>query len=418
VPFIRNIVCAVDVTDLTSPVIQYGAGLASAHRAQLLIVYVFNAPLPLRMALPQYAGEMLDSGARCEMLADLDRLAEPLRQRGISVRTFVCEGKPARELVRVAQTHHGDMIVMGTQGRTGVGRLVLGSVAEETIRSAGCPVLTVPPRTAELTGDDLSAVSFKRILCPVDFSPESATALEMAIALAEHGRGTVRILHVAESFDQEQLETYRFLNVPEYPQQAVRDAYARLTSLVPHAARCELRVLGVAVAQRPYRAVLREAEAHPTDLIALGVRGRGAADMLVSGSTTNRVLREARCPVLTTHAAGGVSLAYSKLLYSRRRSGKVVSGHRRRQRRIESAAEPATQSMCSRREASDICLDSTGIPHRPLGRFQIVARSPQICLSHRRLLACAVGRVSRASARPRSWVNSLRLCPGTTLTKR
>jgi nucleotide-binding universal stress UspA family protein len=302
-PLIRNVICAVDMTDLSSQVIQFGAGLAIANRAGLLLAYVFNAPLPLRMALPQYAGEMLDSGARAELLTDLDRLAEPLRQADISVRTLVCEGRPARELVRAAQTHHADVLVMGTHGRTGAGRLVLGSVAEETIRSVGCPVITVPPGSAEPRGTELTAVSFSRILCPIDFSPESLAALNMAIALAEPFRGTVRVLHVVEWFDWGQLERHRFLNVPEYLQQAVQDAHARLTSLVPRSVRCEVKVLDVAVAPRPYTAVLREAEAHPADLIALGVRGRGAADMLLSGSTTNRVLREARCPVLTTHAA-------------------------------------------------------------------------------------------------------------------
>lgn len=234
-PLIRNVFCAIDVTDLSSQVIQYGASFASAHRAQLLLAYVFNAPLPPRMALPQYSGEMLDSGARSELLADLDRLAESLRHAGISVRTLICEGKPARELVRLAHTHQADMLVMGTHGRTGVGRLVLGSVAEETIRSAGCPVLTVPPGSAELTGHDLVAVSFERILCPVDFSPESLAALNIAIVLAEHAGGAVRVLHVVEWFDREQLERHRLLNVPEYPQQAVEDAHARLTSVVPRA---------------------------------------------------------------------------------------------------------------------------------------------------------------------------------------
>jgi nucleotide-binding universal stress UspA family protein len=299
----RNIVCAVDVTDPSPRVIRLAAGLASAHGAQLLLLYVFNPPLPLRTALPQYAGEMLDSGARSELLADLDRLAQPVRQAGIAVRTLVGEGRPARELVRVAQAHHADLLVMSTHGRTGIGRLVLGSVADETIRTAGCPVLTIPPESVESVDAGLTAVSFRRILCPIDFSPESLAALKMAIELAEHAQGTVSVMHVVEWLDWGQRERPHFLNVPEYPRQAVEDAHARLLSLVPHSARCEIRIVDVAAASRPYTAILRESEAHPTDLIALGVRGRGAAGTLLSGSTTNRVLREARCPVLTTRDA-------------------------------------------------------------------------------------------------------------------
>lgn len=127
---------------------------------------------------------------------------------------------------------------MGTHGRTGVGRLVLGSVAEETIRSVGCPVLTVPPGSAEPLGTEPTAVSFSRILCPIDFSPESLAALNMAIVLAERAQGTVSVLHVVEWFDWGQRERHRFLNVPEYPQQAVEDAHARA-----HVARAAFRSL-------------------------------------------------------------------------------------------------------------------------------------------------------------------------------
>lgn len=110
-----------------------------------------------------------------------------------------------------------------------------------------------------------------------------------------------------EWFDWAQLEGHRFLNVPDHPHEAVRDARDRVASLVPRAVRCTIEILDIAVAPRPYPAILRQAEAHPTNLIAMGVRGRGLADMLLSGSTTNRVLREARCPVLTTHAAAAAS---------------------------------------------------------------------------------------------------------------
>jgi nucleotide-binding universal stress UspA family protein len=300
-PLIRNILCAVDVSDASGQVMQHAGALASAHEAALLVVYVFHPPAALRLALPQYAGEMLDSAARTELLADLDELAEPLRQRGLSVHTRICEGRPVREIVRAAETQEADLIVMGTRGRSGIGRLVLGSVAEETVRSAGCPVLTVPPGVAEHTVED-SMVSFEHILCPIDFSPESMAALDMAISVAEPAGGTVRVLHVVEWFDRGQLERHRLLNAPDYPGQAVQDAQDRLRSPIRRSARCEINVLDVVVAARPYTAVLREAEAHRTDLIALGVRGSGSADLLISGSTTNRVLREAPCPVLTTRA--------------------------------------------------------------------------------------------------------------------
>lgn len=128
----------------------------------------------------------------------------------------------------------------------------------------------------------------------------------MAMMLAAHAQGTVRVLHVVEWVEPQHRP---LANAADYQQQAVDEARARLRSVVQPAAGGDVTVLDVAVARRPYLAILREAESHPTDLIALGVRGRGAVDIVLTGSTTNRVLRESRCPVLTVRedAASQVS---------------------------------------------------------------------------------------------------------------
>ena len=75
--------------------------------------------------------------------------AEALAAQGVAARVVVRVGLPWEEIVRLAAEEHADMIVMGTQGRTGLDRLLLGSVAERVIRRAPCPVLTVPPDIPE-----------------------------------------------------------------------------------------------------------------------------------------------------------------------------------------------------------------------------------------------------------------------------
>jgi nucleotide-binding universal stress UspA family protein len=84
-------------------------------------------------------------------------------------------------------------MVIGTHGHGGFQHLVLGSVAEKVLRQAACPVLTVPPRTRAT-----STLPFKRILCPVDFSDSSRSALDFALSLVREADADLTILHVLE----------------------------------------------------------------------------------------------------------------------------------------------------------------------------------------------------------------------------
>jgi nucleotide-binding universal stress UspA family protein len=298
---IRHILCPVDVMNGSHEAVEQAATLASLNGARLLLLYVFTAPLPLRRALPQPVSEVLTDKARAALLRDLDAVAAPVRARGLTVDTVVREGEIVPEILAAIQAGAADLVVMATHGRSGLGRLILGSVTERTIRSAPCPVLSVSPRGEGVGGNEPTA-PYRHILCAVDFSSESLSALAFATALAEQVGGTVRLLHVVEWFNDTPLTDYGLFDVPEYPGKACVEAQAELRAVAPRVTRARLDLLDVVIARRPYEEILRQAASHPTDLIALGVRGRGALDMLISGSTTNHVLREAPCPVLTVHA--------------------------------------------------------------------------------------------------------------------
>ena len=99
-------------------------------------------------------------------------------------------------IVANARKWRADLIVMGTHGRSGFERWVLGSVTEKVLRKAPCPVLTVPPPAGELHPD--GSVLFRRIVCPVDFSGASLAALAYAVKLAEESRAEITVLHVLE----------------------------------------------------------------------------------------------------------------------------------------------------------------------------------------------------------------------------
>ncbi|MEA5090002.1 universal stress protein [Solidesulfovibrio sp.] len=147
-PAIKTILCAVDFSESSAIVAEYAATVAQATGAGIVCVYVapslaeyvgFNVP---QAALDTFVGDVVSS-ADTSMH---DFLSEHFK--GLSATGLVVTGYPAEEILKVAVDRKADMIVMGTHGRTGIDRIIFGSVAEKVVKTAACPVLTIKPREA------------------------------------------------------------------------------------------------------------------------------------------------------------------------------------------------------------------------------------------------------------------------------
>jgi nucleotide-binding universal stress UspA family protein len=189
------------------------------------------------------------------------------------------------------------LLVMGTHGRSGFERLLLGSVAEKVLRKAGCPVMTVPKLSDTAPA---GPVLYKRILCPVDFSESSLRALQYAVSLAQETDGQLTVLHViAHEFELSAGIRYdaavSVKNVLEAREQALLRRLQEIVAGAPDFGRLD----SLMTHGKPWREILRVAGDRDCDVIVMGVQGRGAADLLLFGSTTQHVVREAACPVLT-----------------------------------------------------------------------------------------------------------------------
>ena len=198
----------------------------------------------------------------------------------------------------ITRWYHAQLTVLGTYGRRGFKRLLLGSVTEAILREAPCPVLTVPQAPASVS----EAVTFKRILCPIDFSPSALQALGFALDLARQADGRVTLLHVVEWLAEEEPRASTHFSVPEYRRYMVEDAQERLRNLVADESRTWVEIDDLVVFGRAHREILRSAETKPADLIVMGAQGRGGIGLALFGSTTQQVLRGAMCPVLTVRA--------------------------------------------------------------------------------------------------------------------
>jgi nucleotide-binding universal stress UspA family protein len=191
---------------------------------------------------------------------------------------------------------HADLLVVGSHGRSGFERLLLGSVTERVVRKAPCPVMVVPAHDA-MPPDE---IRFRRIVCPVDFSESSSASLKYAFSLAEESDGWLCLLHVLEIPPEfREMPTHEGIDVSRVRAAAEAGALTRLRALVPADVRSYCTVETSVVDGKAHRQILATAADRHADLIVMGVSGHGAVDRWVFGSNTASVMRGARCPVLT-----------------------------------------------------------------------------------------------------------------------
>ncbi|HXD96793.1 MAG TPA: universal stress protein [Candidatus Acidoferrum sp.] len=145
----KRIVCPTDFSERAAPAERQAVRLARALGAELVLAHVGSEAPLWREGLYTPDVRAVFEGQRKWAADTLAVRAAELAAEGVATRSVVRVGEPAVEIVRLAAEEHADMIVMGTQGRTGLERLLLGSVAERVIRQAPCPVLTVRPDTDE-----------------------------------------------------------------------------------------------------------------------------------------------------------------------------------------------------------------------------------------------------------------------------
>ncbi len=298
---IRRILCPTDLSDVAPRAFDHAVALARFHQAEVELAYVSEPLLPGPVAPASYPPwAVLDPAVRGRLQSALETLAEPARAVGVAVRFGVYEGGVVAEILDRARAWPADVLVMGTHGRGGFERWVLGSVTEKVLRKAPCPVLTVPPPAA---GPHPSgAVLYRTIVCPVDFSDASLAALRHALRLAEESSAEITVLHVLEWLvEDEPGARIAGFDVPEFRRYLEKDAREKLRAVVPPVARDWCRPREEVVGGRPWREILRVAEGRHADLIVIGVRGRNAVDMALFGSTTQHVVRGARSPVLVVH---------------------------------------------------------------------------------------------------------------------
>jgi len=300
---IQRILCPIDFSDCSRRALDHAVALAKWYDATLTVFHVC-APVPVSayatvastIPASQVGGENVnDVRAAMQTFAAIEDGAR------VPVAFEIGKGDAAREIVAVANAVETDLIVLGTHGRSGFERFVLGSVTEKVLRKAGCPVLTVPPRLTDAASSP--SVTFKRILCAIDFSDCSMRGLEYATSLAQEANAQLTVLYVVEPLPSVPADYESAVAglkpLKEYVAAAADEGRELLRHAIPDDVRSYCQVETIQKIGKPYREILQLATEQASDLIVIGVHGRGVVDLMFFGSTAQHVVRQAHCPVLT-----------------------------------------------------------------------------------------------------------------------
>jgi nucleotide-binding universal stress UspA family protein len=293
---IGRILCPVDFSDFSRRALDYAVALARWYGARLTVLHVHHAPFP--------AATQLTSLAPVEPVVvtpiDLEQIRSRIAaftpaeaQARVPVEPKAAEGDPAREIL--AEADAADVIVMGTHGRSGFDRLMLGSVTEKVMRKARCSLLTVPLSAPPPVG--AVPVLFRRIVAAVDFSEVSMYALRHAASLAAEVDAHLTVMHVIDAPERLALWIDRD-ETTSYVRRWTEGAERHLRNAVSDETREYARVVQRVETGRAYREILRVADEQQADLIVMGAHGHGVVETMFVGSTAQHVVRAAACPVL------------------------------------------------------------------------------------------------------------------------
>jgi nucleotide-binding universal stress UspA family protein len=298
----NQILCPIDCSEFSRRTFDRAVAIAKVGGGSVTVLHV--AATPSASVMPYVGPEGLAPFPypeidRTKLAAKIKALLGLPRDVGVPVAVEIAEAHAVpEEILAQADRVGAALIVMGTHGRSGFERLLLGSVTEKVLRTAAIPVLAVPATVPALVPSAQSG--FRRIVCGVDFSECSVNGLEYAADLAAAAGAALTVVHVVEASPVAvDPMTGVIYEAPAYRESLLRQGAGHLHDFIAghvgqRAAAAEVVAIG-----KSWKEILRIAADQRADLIVLGIHGRNVVNRLVFGSTTDRVVRQATCPVLT-----------------------------------------------------------------------------------------------------------------------
>lgn len=292
---LKTIVAATDLSETAGIGVRWATEIAHDHGSGLHLLHAVN----LSGLAMDHTSMQADLHEKLRQAAEerLAELAAEARKRVERVECVVEFGEPSSAITRTASELCADLIVVGTRGLRGLDHLLLGSTAERVVQRAACPVLTVHPQDADRQRP------VRRILVATDLSEESRRAAEWSLSLLAETPEESQVFllhsyHVPYEFGVEGaygsaaagLQLWKGVDI---------DVRKRLDKFAAPLRRNGIEVKLLAIEGYPPEVIVDQAELLQVDLVAMGTHGRTGLSHVLLGSTAERVVQKATCPVLT-----------------------------------------------------------------------------------------------------------------------
>lgn len=295
---IKNVLFATDFSATSDAALPYATAICRRFGATLHAAHVLSdANLLLMTGGVDYVSMgTIYEDAHTEAKERLDQMAARVE---VPIYCYVRHGQVWKGLAAIIEENEIGLIIVGTHGRTGLGKLLLGSVAEDILRHASCPVLTVGPKVSgraklpafQGKGHDLAPVELdlQQILFATNFAQDADWMAKTAVALAQAFRSQLTLLHV--------IEDYTELGQRLGP---IEEGIRRLRALIPSDMTLPYTPETLLEFGSASECILRFAEEREADLIVLGARSSAQVGTThLPWSTAHHVIAHAPCPVLT-----------------------------------------------------------------------------------------------------------------------
>ena len=293
---INSIFCATDISDFSNHAVSWGISLAQEFSAKLYVCHVVDFPTSITYG----DGPIFFVDQQSQAIGNANQqLKQLVGDKEVQWEPLVTIGHAGDEISRLAKQKGADLAISATHGRSGLKRLILGSVTERLMRTLHCPLLIVRGPKYDVNILSTKGLIFKKILVGCDFSEDSFLAFQHGLSLAQEFQSELHLVHVMEP----PVYMDMFKTSIEYGEELKMDLQTRikdkLEKMVPTEAFNWCTPQTVLLDGPSHDELIRYAKNNDIDLIVLGIRGQGLVERLFIGSTTDRVVRQTPCPVLS-----------------------------------------------------------------------------------------------------------------------
>jgi nucleotide-binding universal stress UspA family protein len=290
---IQHILVPLDFSEFSDKALDFTLSIAAKFQSEITLfhaVVLFQDDVGEEQRLQEY--EEWIKRREQNIHLQMNNSLQKTKNCGLSVTSIIRRGVNAADVILEYLEHHSyDLVIMGTHGRTGLKHLLLGSVAEKVVRLSPIPVMTIHR--------SLQKFQISKILTPIDFSIYSKNAADDAIAFASHLGSSIEFIHVIEYDIHPSFYTAGIESIFQIDKGLKNRVVINLKEFLSDQLEPDLQAEYVVREGKAHKEIVDYAKDSKSDLIVIATHGLTGLDYILLGSTAEKVVRSAGCPVLT-----------------------------------------------------------------------------------------------------------------------